>query len=106
MPLAFYLFILSLYHGGKYIKDEHLNIGHTKDEMVEISSALSRHYIRNKEYPHDYLEFVTRKPIWQPWATDSWGNHYRYELTEDGYRLTSAGLDGVFDTEDDIKRTN
>ena len=28
---------------------------------------------------------------------DAWGNPYRYERTEKGYRLSSAGSDGKFD---------
>jgi TM2 domain-containing membrane protein YozV len=106
LPATFYLFILSMYKGGEYIKNEHLNIGHTKREMVEISNALTRHYARNNEYPEDYFKFVTRKPIWEPWSNDSWDNNYKYELTDGGYKLTSAGVDGIFDTEDDITRTN
>lgn len=36
--------------------------------------------------------------------TDYWGNEYRYALTAEGlnYELRSAGVDGLFDTEDDL----
>ncbi len=35
--------------------------------------------------------------------TDTWGHRIRYEkLSEDSFRLTSAGPDGAFDTADDI----
>ncbi len=106
IPSAFYLFTLSMYKGGEYVINEHLNIIHTRDEMVEISNALNRHYIRNKEYPENFMAFVNRKPIWEMWAKDSWDNDYRYALTDVGYLLTSAGVDGVFDTDDDITRAN
>jgi hypothetical protein len=35
---------------------------------------------------------------------DGWGHAFRYEISADGqhYRITSAGLDGKFDTDDDI----
>jgi hypothetical protein len=37
--------------------------------------------------------------------TDTWGHRIRYEkLSDDSFRLTSAGPDGVFDTADDIVR--
>jgi hypothetical protein len=37
--------------------------------------------------------------------TDIWGHRIRYEkLSDDSFRLTSAGPDGVFDTADDIVR--
>lgn len=36
-------------------------------------------------------------------AVDGWGRAVRYEKTsESGFRLVSAGLDGVFDTADDL----
>ena len=41
IPSAFYLFTLSMYKGGEYVINEHLNIIHTRDEMVEISNALN-----------------------------------------------------------------
>ena len=74
--------------------------------MAKIEKALNRYHLREKEYPADYLKFVMRKPIWESWAYDSWDNEYRYELIENGFILTSAGLDGKFDTEDDIKCEN
>jgi type II secretory pathway pseudopilin PulG len=33
---------------------------------------------------------------------DAWGNRMRYQLTENGPVISSAGLDGVFGTSDDI----
>jgi hypothetical protein len=38
-------------------------------------------------------------------TADAWGRKFRYErLSDDSFRLTSAGPDGVFDTADDIVR--
>jgi hypothetical protein len=38
-------------------------------------------------------------------AADAWGRKFRYErLSDDSFRLSSAGPDGVFDTADDIVR--
>ncbi len=38
-------------------------------------------------------------------AADAWGRAFRYEkLSDTSFRLTSAGPDGTFDTEDDIVR--
>ncbi len=37
--------------------------------------------------------------------TDGWGRNIRYQkLSENGYELRSAGVDGKFDTDDDIIR--
>jgi hypothetical protein len=35
--------------------------------------------------------------------TDSWGNKIKYErISDENYRLISAGKDKIFDTDDDI----
>ncbi|MEX2531718.1 MAG: hypothetical protein WD960_13200 [Gemmatimonadota bacterium] len=36
---------------------------------------------------------------------DSWGTRYRLELVPEGFAARSAGPDGEFGTEDDIRRT-
>lgn len=36
---------------------------------------------------------------------DSWGTRYRLELVPEGFAVMSAGPDGGFGTEDDIRRT-
>ena len=36
---------------------------------------------------------------------DSWGTRYRLELAPEGLAVVSAGPDGQFGTEDDIRRT-
>ena len=36
---------------------------------------------------------------------DTWGTRYRLELTPEGFAVVSAGPDGEFGTEDDIRRT-
>jgi len=95
-----------MYQGGKYVTKEYLNVEHTEDEMIEISTALNKYEIRNKKYPQDFYEFVHSKPIWESWATDSWGNKYTYNLTQKGFVITSSGVDGKFNTEDDIVRKN
>ncbi|WP_188467319.1 type II secretion system protein GspG [Marivirga lumbricoides] len=106
IPSVFYLFYMSMYRGGEYVTTEYLNVEHTENEMIEISFALNKYKVRNKKYPQDFNEFVHSKPIWESWATDSWGNKYRYNLTQEGFVLTSSGVDGKFNTEDDIVRKN
>ena len=43
-------------------------------------------------------------PAWPEWPhrTDPWKREIRYEPTENGFELRSAGSDGVFNTSDDI----
>jgi TM2 domain-containing membrane protein YozV len=106
LPSVFYLFFTSMYRGGQYVTNEYLNIVHTEEEMIEITDALNRYKVHNKNYPKDLYKFVHSKPIWESWATDSWGNKYSYKLTQQGFILRSAGVDGKFNTEDDIVRKN
>ncbi|QCK16565.1 hypothetical protein [Mangrovivirga cuniculi] len=106
IPVIFYLFFLTAYNGSQYVTNKYLNNDHTKDEMMKIEKALVKYIHRNNEYPSDFMNFVNRKPIWKSWAYDSWDNPYRYKVNEDGFILISAGLDGVFDTKDDIRVTS
>ena len=33
---------------------------------------------------------------------DRWGNDFKYEIRDKGFRITSPGKDGAFDTDDDL----
>lgn len=41
-------------------------------------------------------------PIERSYRFDPWGNRLRYQRTNDGFELRSAGSDRMFDTEDDL----
>ncbi len=104
IPTIFYLTTLSFFKGVQFVKSEQLNPEYTKNEMVEICDKLDDYYLIDGNYPLDYQEFVNSKPIWSKWKRDSWRRNYRYTQSDStNYKLTSAGNDGVFDTEDDIE---
>jgi Type II secretion system (T2SS), protein G len=68
-------------------------------------------------YKQDYNAYPTAsnlqtvRPMFEPVYIrtlplhDAWGNDYRFESTAETYKLTSAGADGKFGSEDDIVLT-
>ncbi|MFA7402714.1 MAG: prepilin-type N-terminal cleavage/methylation domain-containing protein [Pelobacteraceae bacterium] len=77
--------------------------------FTNISAAGGLSYLVSKPvggYPHWNGPYLTG--FGSEWNKDAWGNTFRYTLTKDAYgryvsaELRSAGLDGVFDTPDDI----
>lgn len=102
IPAIFYLFTLSVYKGGLYVKNEFLSENFTKSEMEEIIKALNRYQTDTDTFPSDFASFVSSKPIWDSWYTDHWGNSYKYVKEGEYVKLISAGKDRTFDTDDDI----
>lgn len=106
IPALFYLFTLSIYKGGIYVKDEFLGEDYTKSEMEDIVKALNKYQIDTDTFPTDYSRFVRTKPIWDSWYDDYWGTAYRYTIEGKSLSLISAGKDHVFETDDDIVVTS
>ncbi len=78
----------------------------TKTEMYNIAMALELYASDNDVYPDvesigslaaelsDYIDNMK--------TVDAWGNDYKYTGSVDNYTLVSAGIDKIFDTDDDI----
>ena len=58
-----------------------------------------------RKYPKELNELIGNSPIRQGWKKDAWNREYQFEITNNGkgFLITSAGSDGKFKTEDDIK---
>lgn len=106
IPSIFYLFTISMYEGGLYVKDEFLSENYTKSEMDDIMKALNKYQSDTDTFPSDYVRFVKTKPIWDSWYSDDWGNSYKYINEGGDIKLISAGKDATFGTEDDIILTS
>ncbi|MFH4966549.1 hypothetical protein V8G69_16250 [Gaetbulibacter sp. M235] len=107
IPATLFLLFSGLFKGAKFLTNEYLNEDRTKKEMNEISVNLEKHRNHYGFYPANYHLFISQKPIWSSWKADSWNNPYNYELKDSlNYQLISAGKDGIFNNEDDLKRTN
>ena len=57
------------------------------------------------KYPTELNELIWNSPLRQNWKKDAWNREYEFTITEngEGFLITSAGFDGQFGTEDDIK---
>ena len=57
------------------------------------------------KYPTELNELIGNSPLRQDWKKDAWNREYEFTIIENGKRflITSAGSDGKFGTEDDIK---
>ncbi|MBD3272358.1 MAG: hypothetical protein GF384_07465 [Elusimicrobia bacterium] len=74
----------------------------TLQEMQTVKAALSDFYKDQGYFPQSLSELAGRRPLRNLWASDGWGQSYRYRVHNGGYELVSAGKDGAFDTEDDL----
>ena len=77
----------------------------TEKEISEIIHRMENWKENLGQYPTDLNELIGNSPIRQDWKKDAWNRTYKYEITENGisFLITSAGSDGEFGTEDDIK---
>jgi hypothetical protein len=74
----------------------------TRANLSALAQQIAAYAASQGDLPRDLAAFERGM---RPGAglLDGWGKRVRYEKTsEDGFRLTSAGFDGVFGTDDDI----
>ncbi|MGC1630936.1 MAG: type II secretion system protein GspG [Gelidibacter sp.] len=77
----------------------------TKKEISEISDRMNNWNEKFGKYPTELNELIGNSPLRQDWKKDAWNREYKFTITENGngFLITSAGSDGKFQTEDDIK---
>lgn len=77
----------------------------TEKEISEISERMENWNEKFGKYPTDLNELIGSSPLRQDWKKDAWNREYKFTITENGkgFLITSAGSDGKFKTEDDIK---
>jgi hypothetical protein len=74
----------------------------TEVNMGTMQKALDYYIATEGEAPPD-LKTLFAARLFSGDPSDAWGTRLRYErLSESGYRLTAAGKDRAYDTEDDI----
>ena len=86
-----------------------LNIRHrvnpreTQKEINEMGKAISEWKKLEGVLPASIEEMISMRPLRAEWLSDSWGRSYKYEILDgDKFILVSSGIDGEFDTDDDI----
>lgn len=77
----------------------------TKKEISEMSNRMDNWKENLGKYPTELNELIGNSPLRQEWKKDAWNREYEFKIIENGngYLITSAGSDGKFGTEDDIK---
>jgi len=77
----------------------------TKREISEMSDRMENWNKNLEKYPTELNELIGNSPIRQDWKKDAWNREYEFTIIENGngFLITSAGFDGKFGTEDDIK---
>ncbi len=76
----------------------------TQLDINEISEAISEWKKLNGVYPTSIEEMISMRPLRAKWLSDRWGREYKYEILDGNkFILVSSGVDGIFDTKDDIK---
>ena len=92
---------------------EHLktaNVTAAQASVKSISEAVTSYYIKNKKLPTDLNKLVEGSdddpPILEGGEgvlVDPWDNEYKYEQKGKRFYIISAGPDGEFGTEDDVR---
>jgi hypothetical protein len=77
----------------------------TKKEISEMSDRMKNWNVNLGQYPTGLDELIGNSPLRQDWKKDAWNREYEFTITENGkgFLITSAGSDGKFGTDDDIK---
>lgn len=77
-------------------------IGLTEINMASMEKAITLFVVNQGKTPENLKELFAAR-IYSGDPSDAWGTLLKYErLSEENYRLSSAGPDRTFDTDDDI----
>lgn len=104
--VVFFLYTLKS-GGNKDIPAQIVAFSSTKQKLTETNlSSLQKEilaYIVNNGTTPQRLDDIRFSPALTTGKWDAWGNEIKYErLSDENFRLTSAGHDGTFGTKDDI----
>ena len=104
--VVFFLYTLKS-GGNKGIPEQIEAFSSTKQTLTETNlSSLQKEvlsYIVSNGTTPQRLDDIRFSPALTTGKWDAWGNKIKYErLSDENFRLTSAGHDGAFGTKDDI----
>ena len=81
-----------------------------KEAVNNLKAAVTNYYLQYKKYPGDLHALVEAKGDDEPVLDggegaleDPWGTEYKYEKNGKKFAVISAGPDGDFGTDDDIR---
>jgi hypothetical protein len=104
--VVFFLYTLKS-RGNKDIPEQIAAFSSTKQKLTETNlSSLEKEilsYIVSNGTTPQSLDDIRFSAALTTGKWDAWGNKIKYErLSDENFRLTSAGFDGTFGTDDDI----
>lgn len=89
---------------------ESAKITAAQESVNNIKNAVTNYYLKYKKYPSDLRELVDSKSDEAPTIEggegvleDPWGTEYKYERKGSRIVIISAGPDGEFGGEDDVR---
>lgn len=108
LVVIFVFFVYVVRRGGKSHLEEQVDAfaevkeKTTRTNLTSLERAIDIFIAQNGRVPKDLKEVQTfSRSVYMD--TDSWGNKIKYErISESNFKLTSAGKDKTFGTEDDI----
>ena len=81
-----------------------------QESVNNIKNAVMTYYLQNKKYPSDLKDLIVENSEGiavleggEGALEDPWGNEYKYERKGQKILVTSAGPDGQFGNEDDLR---
>lgn len=77
----------------------------TKKEITAMSERMEEWKEKYGYYPKDMNALIGKSPIRLEWKKDAWHTEYKFEINTNGqgFKISSAGPDKLFGTEDDIE---
>ena len=93
--IASLIFVLDSSRGKASLK-------YVQREMSEIVNEVKEFERINKKLPNNIEELVESSPLKKKYATDYWGNKYKFSIEDREILVISPGKDKSINTEDDI----
>jgi hypothetical protein len=89
-----------------YMAQDLRRVGKTMAALQRVSDFIRRRVQQNEPIPEDFLAAMEEAGVSGPDLTDGWNRRLRVRTQALGARrsweITSAGQDGIFDSDDDI----
>ena len=100
------IFLLGLVYfmSRLWIQRHVINPRETRRELKIISERLEKWKEVYGQYPASLEQITVGRPLDNDLLLDAWNREYRYFITSSGEKfvLVSSGVDGEFDTRDDL----
>jgi len=101
VAIVFVLFLIFSV-GGVLLFANYSKKSDTENQFSKMSLAIEKLKNETGSYPETISTLIGSNPLRREWTKDAWGNPVNYTIVNSGFKLISAGKDGVFGNEDDV----